>query len=226
MKKITIVSILSILFLAGCSITEYLLRNHYFEKFITPLIIGFALLIFSGIIILFSKRDILFNIICYIINSIALGFCLRSWYMFREFDNDLWITLLVSLSCVVYLLIFYFLLYIPFFNKHFMFYIWTFFILTLIAYIIVVATSKTTFVSTFGYFVIVEISFIFAMCRTHENFEDIFYNVTISSYSVLIVAIIMLLIMLECDSFDGFDFGGDGSSITSPKEDKKQKYKL
>ena len=124
--------------------------------------IGFALLIFSGIIILFSKRDILFNIICYIINSIALGFCLRSWYMFREFDNDLWITLLVSLSCVVYLLIFYFLLYIPFFNKHFMFYIWTFFILTLIAYIIVVATSKTTFVSTFGYFVIVEISFIFS----------------------------------------------------------------
>ena len=69
-----------------------------------------------------------------------------------------------------------------------------------------------------------EIGFIFAMCRTHENFEDIFYNVTISSYSVLIVAIIMLLIMLECDSFDGFDFcfcavnGGAVADIVESEE--------
>ncbi len=226
MKKITIVSILSIIFLIGCSIIEYILRNHYFERHSTPLIIGIGLLIISGIIALFSKKDIVFNIICYIINSIALGFCLRSWYMFRGFNNDLWITLLVSLSCVIYLLVFYFLLFIPFFNKYFKVYIWLFFALTLIIYVIVVATSKTTFVSTFGYFVIVEISFIFAMCRTHENFEDIFYNITLSSYSVLIVAIIMLLIMLECDSIDGFDFGGDVPSITSPKENKNKKYRL
>ena len=108
-----------------------------------------------------------------------------------------------------------------FFDKHFKFYIWTFLILTLISYILVFIFSETTFISTFGYFVIIEIAFIFAMCKKEDDFADLFRNITISSFSVFIVAIIMLLIMLECDGLD-FDFGGDLFDIASPKEKKKR----
>lgn len=218
MKKISIVSILSFIFLIICSFIEFLLRNYSFEKAITPLLFGLLILAISGIVSLFVKKDLFFNIIIFLLNAISLGFCLRSWYIFRNFDNQFWITALISLSCVIYLLIFYFLLYIPFFDKHFKAYIWIFVILTFIAYLIVIIFSKTTFVSTFGYFVIVEISFIFAMCRSSKSFIDLFRNITLSSFCVLIVAIIMLLIMLECDGIDGFDFGGDIMEFQSPKK--------
>lgn len=221
MKKITICSLLSLIFLSICSIAEYFLRNITFGEFFIPLIIGFVILIVTGIVSAIVKKNLYFNIICFIFNAVALGFCLRSWYLYRDFNNELWVQILISLACVAYLLIFYFLLYIPFFDRHFKFYIWTFLILTLIAYIIIIIFSKTTFMSTFGYFVIIEIAFIFAMCRKEDDFNDLFRNITLSSFSVLIVAIIMLLIMLDCDGLDAFEFGTDILDVTSPKKKKK-----
>lgn len=222
MRKIGIVSLISFIFLSFCSITEYLLRNITFNDYFIPLLIGFGILIISGIVSAIIKEDLYFNIVCFLYNAIALGFCLRSWYMYRGFDNALWVQILISFACVMYLLVFYFLLYIPFFDKHFKIYIWSFLILTLIAYILIIIFSKTTFMSTFGYFVIIEIAFIFAMCKREEDFTDLFRNITLSSFSVLIVAIIILLIMLECDGLDGFDFGTDVLDITSPKNKKKK----
>lgn len=222
MRKIGIVSLISFIFLSFCSITEYLLRNITFNDYFIPLLIGFGILIISGIVSAIIKEDLYFNIVCFLFNAIALGFCLRSWYMYRGFDNALWVQILISFACVMYLLVFYFLLYIPFFDKHFKIYIWSFLVLTLIAYILIIIFSKTTFMSTFGYFVIIEIAFIFAMCKREENFTDLFRNITLSSFSVLIVAIIILLIMLECDGLDGFDFGTDILDITSPKNKKKK----
>ena len=222
MKKIGIVSLISFIFLSICSITEYLLRNITFSDYFLPLLIGFGMLIITGIVSVIVKKDLYFNIVCFIFNAIAFGFCLRSWYMYRLFDNDLWIQILISLSCVIYLLVFYFLLYIPFFDKNFKFYIWSFLIITLISYIMIIIFSKTTFMSTFGYFVIIEIAFIFAMCKKEEDFTDLFRNITLSSFSVLIVAVIILLIMLECDELDAFDFGSDILDISSPKDKKKK----
>ena len=226
MKKITIVSVLSFIFLITCSFVEYLLRNYEFEKSITPLLFGFLILAISGIVSLIAKKDLYLNIICFLLNSIALGFCLRSWYMFRSFDNPFWIVVLISLACVIYLLIFYFLLYIPFFDKHFKAYIWTFIITTFVVYLIVMIFTKTTFVSTFGYFVIIEISFIFSMCKRNDSFVELFRNIALSSFCVLIIAIIMLLLMLECDGIDGFDFGGEMIDFNSPKEKKNNNYNL
>ena len=69
---------------------------------------------------------------------------------------------------------------------------------------------------------IIEIAFIFAMCLYQKTSKDLFRDVVISTYSVLIVAIIIALIMLGADSLDGIDgFAGDlGSGITSPRQQK------
>jgi hypothetical protein len=69
---------------------------------------------------------------------------------------------------------------------------------------------------------IIEIAFIFAMCLYQRTTKELFRDVVISTYSVLIVAIIIALIMLGADSLDGLDgFTGDlGSVIRSPRQQK------
>ena len=222
MKKITFISLISFLFLSLCSLFENLFRFIPFENAWTPLLIGVGILFLSGSISACIKKNVVGNCICFLINSIALGLCIRAWYVFRNFDNEWWVMLLVSLACVLYLLIFYFSLYIPFLEKHINVYIWIFLLLSLAAYITVVCFSETTYVSTFGYYMIIEIAFIFAMCLYQETSKDLFRDVVISTYSVLIVAIIIALIMLGADSLDGIDgFAGDlGSGITSPRQQK------
>ena len=211
---------MSLLFLSLCSVFEVLLRNVYFVSPWIPLSIGFILLILSGILVSNVKKNIVGNSVCFFINSFALGLCIRAWYMYREFENPLWVMLLVSVACVIYLLIFYCSLYIPFFEKHINVYIWIFIILTVVGYIFVVCFSKTTYVSTFGYFVIIEIAFILAMCHQQHTVKHLYRDIVLSTYSVIVVAIIIALIMLGVDSFDG-DLGFSGSeSITSPRKEK------
>ena len=217
MKKISFVSFLSLLFLSCCSMLEVLFRRVPFANAWIPLIIGGVLLLASGVVAIVIRRKLWANILCYAINAIALGLCIRSWYIFRNFDNGLWIMLLVSLSCVVYLFVFYLLLYIPFIERHFNVYIWVFLGVTFVGYLIVMFTSKTTFVSTFGYYAIVETAFMFAMCKKQDSTAQLFRDVVVSTYSVLIVAVIIALLMLECDSLDAFDVGGSTMDISSPK---------
>ena len=226
MKKISIISIISFIFLSLSYIITYTLRLVEFKLNYLPLIIGFVILAISAIIAVIGKKNLTVNIICLILNSIALGFCLKSWYLFRGFDNQLWVGIVVSLACVIYLLVFYLLLYIPFIDRHFKLFIAIFIVLTFIVYFVIIFTTNTTFVSTFGYFVIVEISFIFAMCNNNYDFDELIRNVTISSYSVLIIAVIILLLMLEFDGFDSLDFGADTADFSSPKGKKSKTKKV
>jgi hypothetical protein len=145
---------------------------------------------------------------------------MRAWYIYREIDINVITTILVSFACLGYLLIFYFLLYIPIFDKHYNTYIIIFLIFSVIAYLIIMFTTKTKFMSTLGFYGIIEISFIFAMSTQANHFNHLFGNITVSSYSALIVAIIVLLAVLEVDSLDGLDIGGGDINISSPKDNK------
>lgn len=157
-----------------------------------------------------------------LINAIALGFLIRTWYIFRNFDNDLWLMLLIALICIVYLWLFYLLLSIPLFEKFIGWFLLAFVILSLIAYAILVASTTTTFLSTLGFYMIVQIAFIVGLCLEAKNSHEILKHLLFSSYSIIIIAIIIGLAMLGGDGFDlSFDgFGGDGGSLRSPR--KKQ----
>ena len=222
MKKITFVSLISFIFLSLCSIFELIFRNIPFENAWIPLIIGVLLLIVSGVIAKIVERKVLGNSLCFLLNAVALGLCIRSWYIYRNFNNELWVMLLISFACVIYLMIFYLLLYIPAIEKIFNIYLWVFLISTLVSYLIVMSLSETTFISTFGYFVIIEIAFIFAMCKTQNTTQRLFRDIVLSTYSVFFVAILIALIMLGADSLDGIDpsldMGFDG--LASPKKQK------
>jgi hypothetical protein len=227
MKKLGLVSVASFLFLALSSVTAYLLRFWDYGYVPVLIYIGIVILVASAIIAAFAKKRIAVNVVCCVISSVALGFLIRAWYVFRGFDNQLWVILLVSLACVLYLWFFYLFAHIPFFRKHIGLYVFLYIIASLGGYIAVVATTQTTFVSTFGFYMIMELAFIFAMCTSTEEPEELVRAITISSYTVFIVAIIIIILVLcegdfEFDldfSFDGFDLDvGNGKKTKNTND--------
>jgi hypothetical protein len=161
-------------------------------------------------IAIFAKKTIGLNILCFMLSAIALGFCIRAWYIFRNFDNSLLTIFLVSLACVIYLWIFYILAHIPLFEKYFTAFFWIYFIISFIAYFLIMAFTKTTYISTFGYYMLIEMAFIFALCAESENANELVRSLTLSSYSVYIVAVIILICMYgggDGFSIDGLDIG-------------------
>lgn len=217
MKKITFTTILSFIFLAISSLTAYLTRNIAFNSW-QMLIIGIFILIGSAILAIFGRKsskgdkspNMFVNVICYILSSVALGFCIRAWYIFRGFNNSLLIMMLVSFLCIWYLWIYYALSKIPLFEKHPLLFMILFIALSIIIYVIVIVKTKTTFVSTFGFYMIIEIAFIFAMLADADNYSEFLRNITLSTYSVFVVAIIIALILLAAEGGDfDFDFSLD-----------------
>ncbi len=216
MKKVSIVSLCSLLFLSVCSTVAYLLKNIGKDKTIPLLLIGIGALVLSGVLAFFAKRSIMLNVACSLINATALGALIRVWYMLRGFNNSLPLMLAVSLAATAYLWLFWLLAKIPVFNRHTKLFMILFVLLSLAAYITVVFTTKTTFVSTFGYYMIIVLAFIFAMCKSTDEPSELVRAVTLSTYSVFAVAFIVgLAILLDGDIDLDLDFSLDdeGSEI-------------
>ena len=217
MKKISIVSTFAFGFLAVASVVAYFLRFLGGDVWL-PLICGVLLLVISGLLAFFAKKSIAFNAVCSAISAVALGFLIRAWYINRGFDNPLWMMLLVSLGAIGYLWIFFLLSRIPIFKAHPIAFAVPFVVLSAIGYAIFVFTTVTTFVSTFGYYMLVVIAFIFAMCKSTAEPRDLVRAMTLSTYSLFAVAVIIaVFIALGDGDFDldlDFDLDfGDGEGI-------------
>lgn len=221
MKKITIVSIFSLLFLLLSSIIAYYSKYLGFDNPWIPLIIGICILLGSGIFAAVTKNNIC-NIICFLVNSIALGFCIRAWYVYRQIDNTLLTMAIISTICILYLWFFYLLLFIPIFNRNYERFLIIFLIVSFFAYIPLVCFTETTYVSTIGYYTIIVMAFIFAMSSAENTVKGLIRSITLSTYSVFIVAIIIaLMIASGGDSIDGIDLPLDGNSgLESPRNKK------
>lgn len=156
------------------------------------------------------------------INAVAMGFYLRSWYINRGFDNPLWLMLCMSLLAAAYLLVFILPLYINAINRHYGWYLLVFTILSLAGYICLVVFTTTTWVSTLGYYGLLNLGFIMTMSMDGKNKFKLYTSWQVASYTVIVCAIIILLIVLGGDGagdfLDGFSGGGggDASGIASP----------
>ena len=109
MKKITLVSIISILFFSLSSIITYILRFSETDNKWFFFTIGIFLILISGFLAFAFKKYNGIVKTCLVLNSIALGFFIRAWYIFSGYDNPLWMMLLVSISTVILLLVYYLL---------------------------------------------------------------------------------------------------------------------
>ena len=182
MKKVGIVSLASFLILGISSVTAYFLRYAPKEALRVYPSVGIALLVLSAILALLARKSIPANSVCCAINAVALGFLIRAWYLLRGFDNPLWMMLLVSLAAVAYLWVFFVIAHVPVFKHHAKTYVILFVLISLVGYVTVVFTTKTTFVSTFGYYMLLELAFIFAMCKSTAEPAELLRAITISTY--------------------------------------------
>ena len=106
MKKISIVSSASFGFLIIASVVAILTRSIFTEAE-SALFAGIAILVITGAVTLIVKERGAVNIICFTVNSAAMGCLIRAWYIFREFDNDFITMVFVSFATVLYLWVFF-----------------------------------------------------------------------------------------------------------------------
>lgn len=237
MKKITVVSAVSFLFLFICSAVAKL-TMHTFNGHVTPLIIGISVLAASGVIALIVRENPIVNIFCAVLSAVAMGFILRAWYILRDLENSILVMLLISLGAVVYLWIYFALIRIPVVNESAGVTVAVtvlYAIISLAVYLLLVFKTKTNFVSTVGYYAILEFSFIFAMSFEVNDNRELIRNLTLSTYSVLIVAIIVAVFAVmaaagggdcdcDCGGCDCDCSGCEGGS--NKKKDKKVSKKV
>ena len=198
---------------------------------------GLGLLIASGVASLFTKDVIRLNILCFAVSAVAMGILIRAWYIVRGLDNGITTMCLVSLATVLYLWIFFALSRIPFFRSsqlaYTMFVIF-FVIISAAAYFAVMFSTDTSFVSTFGFYMIIELGFIFAMMLEVKSNRELITNITHSTYSIFIVAIVVGIFVLiavaggdgcdcdcDCGGCEGCDCGGCDSGKRKNKDGVK-----
>jgi len=236
MKKISIVSLASFVFLLLCSTVAVALKNAFSDA-LTALIVGVVILIVSGVLAFVLKENTKVNILCFLLSSVAMGVLIRAWYINRGFDNSFAVMTFISLGAVLYLWVFFALSKIPFIHKSKAAYTCLcviYAVLSGVFYFLVMLNTETTFVSTCGYYMIIELAFIFAMSLEVNNREELIRNLALSTYSVFIVAIIAGVVIVaalaggDCDC----DCGADGccepdccDCIDCFDTDKKRKKK-
>lgn len=151
------------------------------------------------------------------INAVAMGFYLRSWYINRGFNNPLWLMLCMALLATAYLFVIMLVAAIPRLEKFRFWFITGFVLLSFVGYLLLVFLTKTTWVSTLGYFGLIQLGFAVSL-SAKENGKLTAW--LLSSYSVALCASIILIIALGGDGLDCL-FDGLGGLGGNGKKDKK-----
>lgn len=210
------------LFIFLSSVVTYLLRYVNIKKDYLALMIGFGILAVSFTLMILFHKKLFVNIIAYVLGIVALGFMIRSWYLHCGYDNDMWILFFVFLASCLYYIILRLLLRISERYRHLIFFLYIG--ITLVAYIVVIIVTKTTYVSTFGYYMIMTIGFIIVSIISDESDKRPFELVTWGTYSGFIVAIVIaVIISSEGEALEGIGELFSGTANSKGKNAKKTK---
>lgn len=145
------------------------------------------------------------RIAAFFVNAISMGFFLRSWYIDRGFDNSLPLVLGVAGMAAAYMIVFALPLLLPAVQRGYAIYFVVFVLLSLGGYVALLCFTETTWVSTLGYFGLLQISFIAGSSFSCNDWDDEVTALWVSSYSIVVCAAIILLAALggDCDGCDG-----------------------
>ncbi len=208
LKKAGTVCLTAFAFLSVCSLCAYVLR---FLQLSAEVCVWVALgvLAVSGVCALFVSKVAALSMPVFLMSSVAMGFAIRAWYLFRGFDNPLWLMLLISLGATACLWLYWLLSHVPLFAEHSVAFSAVYVLLSLGAYLAVMLTTKTTYVSTLGYYMLIEVAFLVAMGKEWEDMGGFLRTLSVSTFSVFgLAAVAVSLIALAVLSGDG-DFDAD-----------------
>lgn len=183
-KRAGLVSAVSLSFLLICSAVAYLLRFSGIKEAAVSLYIGLGILAAAGVLVLLAGKLPILNIPVYFISAVAFGFCIRAWYIFRGFDNSPLIMLAVCACATLYLWAFWLLSKIPIFRENPTVFICIYLLLSVAAYLWLVFGTVTTYVSTLGYYALIEMAFIYALYTDCDSWQDTCRSFALSTFSV------------------------------------------
>ena len=202
-----------------------LLSLFSFNNGYVPLIIGSCIIVIAIVLLVFylkiKKNFILYFI--FLINMIAMGFLIKSWHVYRNYNLDLYVFLLISIACCLYLLLFYLLSLIPLLSKYYKLFLIIFIIGSIISYVILITLTETNYLSTLGFYMIIELGFLLSLSVYTKDYVSLIKSISFSSFLVIIVAIIITIIMLDGD-FD-LDITGGYFDVMSPREQERYNKK-
>ena len=221
MKRVCFTFLASFVFLAVTSLTGY--AAYFFNISNFWIMFGIASGVFVAGIALGFVKHVAAKIVAFFVNAVAMGFYLQSWYVNRGFDNSLWLMLGVAALAAAYMLVYVLPLFIPAVNRHYGVYLLIFVLLSLAGYVVLLCFTKTTWVSTLGFYGILQLSFIMGCSFSDvSDFDDQVQVWLVSSCSLLVCAALILMAALgsELGSDCSCDCDGGGCSpsegISSP----------
>lgn len=226
MKRLFHTILASALFLALCSVVGYCAYFFNIKNFWIMFAIASAVFVL-GVIFALVKRTSC-KVIAFFVNAVAMGLYIQSWYIYRGFENSLWLMLAVSAVAVAYLVLFFLPLLIPFVNRHYGWYAAVFVGLSLVGYVLLLCLTQTTWVSTLGYYGILQLGFVLGCSFSCNDIDDEIHALLASSYSVAVCAVLILLTVLGgdgCDCADGCSVGEVGSPLQRKEVQKAPKSK-
>lgn len=224
MKRTLITILFCLLFLLASSVTAFVLRYVNINS------VGGMFGLASGVLvtgialhILLRKKNAL-KLIPFFVNSVSMGAYLRSWYIYRGFDNALWLIALMAVVASAVLLVFAAFLLIPKINDHYGIFMLVFVLILLAVYILLVMFTQNTWVSTLGFYGIVALAFVVGLSLSTDAEAFPYATLVWSSYSILICAVIIAIVVLsEGDGIDGLADGFFGASYSPVKTKKNRK---
>lgn len=92
--------------------------------------------------------------------------------------------------------------------------------MTLIVYVYLIEHIQTTYLSTFGLYLIIQIPLIIVLCIKSEGNKILFSNILKALFSIFMIALILLIIMSDGDV--EIDAIGDSIDLSNPTENKKK----
>lgn len=217
MKKISVTFVLTTVFLLIASLVGYFAK-YLFQQFWWAFGVASAVLALGVLVLTVAKKNRHnFFVAVYIVNAVAMGLYLRSWYILRGFtENSLWLMLAMSLAAVLYFALFLLPQFIPWVRNNYSAYLVGYIIVSLAVYVLLLCFTKTTWVSTLGFYGLLQMGAMVALSLFDENENHWAFVALCSSYSVFVCALIILLVAVGGDL--DLDFGGgvDIGSVRSP----------
>lgn len=218
MRKITFGCLYSFLFLFGSALVTCLLRLLFpadadRDAALGFVAVGLVLMLISGLLCFLLKkicpaRKTPCNVAFSVVNAVALGIAMTGWYIDRGFHNPFWMMTLISLCAVAYLFLLYLIMRLPPAERHPNLTAALLIVLSLAGYILLLIFTRTTYVSTFGFYMLVETGFFFALCLPSKERTDLLTELFTATYSVIAVALLMLILIGGEGDFDlGIDLG-------------------
>ncbi len=217
MKRCLQTLLVSFIFLIVTSLVGYV-AQYISLTFWWTFGIASGILVVGALLAVILRKNRLYKYFTIFINAVSMGFYLRSWYINRGFNNPLWLMLCVAMLATAYLFVIMLVSAIPRLQKFRFWFTTGFILLSITGYLLLVFLTATTWVSTLGYFGLIQLGFALSL-SAKENERLTAWQ--LSSYSVALCAIIIAIIALGGDGLgDLFDGLGSGVDIGG-KRDKK-----